>query len=80
MSEEQGFYAAGQSMDIARTVAEKTIAYRPSLKSVAKSTNGAIILQQIAGIGTATKNGLFISFCNHVTMWIIEMVTHGLRN
>lgn len=69
MSEEQGFYAAGQTMDIARAVAEKTIAYRPSLKSIAKSTNGAIILQQVAWYWYTNKERPFYKFlqpCDHV--------------
>lgn len=48
MSVEKGFYSAGNSPSISRAIAERTIAYRPSLKGIAKSTNGAILIQQIA--------------------------------
>lgn len=69
MSEERGFYSAGQNMNLARAIAERTIAYRPSLKNIAGSTNGAIILQQIAWFWYSNKEKPFYKFiqrCDHI--------------
>lgn len=68
MSEERGFYSAGETMSISRVVAERTIAYRPSLKNITGSTNGAIILQQIAWFWYSNKERPFYKFiqrCDH---------------
>jgi hypothetical protein len=69
MSEEKGFYSAGTTPTIARTIAENTIAYRPSLRAVGSSVTGTILLQQIAY--RWYKNGekpfyKFMEPCEHV--------------
>lgn len=68
MSEEKGFYSAGGTSEISKAIAERTIAYRPSLKSVTKSTNGAILIQQIAWYWYSNKERPFYKFiqpCEH---------------
>lgn len=68
MSEEKAVYSSGREQGVSRAIAEKTIAYRPSLRVVAKSTNGAILLQQIAWYWYANKEKPFYKFiqpCEH---------------